>query len=105
MKTAEALARFGRNINIQHFSHDVSGSGFFLVAATKLLHLREDHPGQGGHDDSASDEHFHVRNRESPGRRDSDCLHRVPPNYRAVSISGLMNMDSFHGLPPCCAAE
>jgi len=39
MKTAEAVERSGRKIDSDHFSHDVLNAGFFLVAATKLLHL------------------------------------------------------------------
>jgi hypothetical protein len=82
---------------LHHFSHDVLSAGFFLMAATQLFHLREDHPAQNGHDDSATDEHFHIRNRESPGRRDGDSLHCVSPKKRAVSISGnSMNVHIFH---------
>jgi hypothetical protein len=39
MKTAEAVERFGRKIDSDHFSHDVLSAGFFLVAGTQLLHL------------------------------------------------------------------
>jgi hypothetical protein len=80
MKTAEADERFGRTIYIDHFSHDVLNAGFFLMAATQLLHLRKDHPAENGHDDSATNEHFHVCNRESPGRRDGYGLHCESPN-------------------------
>jgi len=79
MKTAEAFDRFGRKINSHHCSHDVSDSGLFLVASTQLLHLRENHPSQRGYDDGASDEHFHIRYRETPGRRNGYCLHSAPP--------------------------
>jgi hypothetical protein len=57
---------------------DASNSGLFLVASAKLLHLRDDHPSQCGNDDSASDEHFHIRYRESPGRRNGYSLHGAP---------------------------
>jgi hypothetical protein len=91
MKTAEAFDCLGCNVNSHHFSHDVSDSGLFLVASTQVLHLRENHPSQCGYDDSASDEHFHIRYRETPGRRNGYCLHSAPPYKRAVSISGIFD--------------
>jgi hypothetical protein len=84
---------------------DASNSGFFL-AATQVLHLRENHPSQGGYDDSASDEHFHIRYRETPGRRDGYSLHSAPPYNRAVQFRGiLISVASFHGLLYRCAAR
>jgi hypothetical protein len=96
MKTAEALERFGRRVNIQHFFTRVRlDSGFLLFAATQLLHLRDNHPGQDGHNDGACNDHLHVRNREAPGRGDSDCLHGVPPNLWTWIV--------FHGSRRPCA--
>jgi hypothetical protein len=86
-------------------SYDASNSGFFLVTSAQVLHLGEQHPGQCSNDDSASDEHLHIRYRESPGRRDGYSLHGAPPYQQAESKSGIsISVSSFHGLIYRCAA-
>jgi hypothetical protein len=65
-------------------SYDASTSGFFLVTSAQVLHLGDQHPRQCSNDDNASDEHLHIRYRESPGRRNGYSLHGAPPCNQAV---------------------